>query len=137
MRKSLARAALFLTLTATPVLATTIIMPTDDQLIDKSDSIVIGRVLRSEPVLIDEHVWTDTEIAISVILKGDPALGPTVIIRDSGGTIGDRTVVIEGQPHYEVGSEVLTFLKRARNGDLRTTDLFAGKFDDITQMDGT
>ena len=88
--------------------ATAIVMPTDDQLVDKSPTIVIGTVLRSESVEINGGIWTETDLRVEKSLRG--TVGTTVRIREVGGRIGDRFNVVFGSPEYQSGQRVLVFL---------------------------
>jgi PKD repeat protein len=106
--------------------ATTIVMPTDEQLIQKSPLIVRGVVLRSEAVERNGAIWTETVLHVDETLKGNA--GSTVTIREIGGIIGDRITKIFGAPEYTVGEHVLAFLIESPRGDYQTVDLFVGKF---------
>ena len=107
--------------------ATTIIVPTDDQLVAKSTAIIEGTVLSSAPVDRSGRIWTETRISVSKVLKGD-GVGNEAIIREIGGQLGNRITVIFGAPTYKVGESVLAFLVATPRGDYQTADLFVGKF---------
>jgi PKD repeat protein len=117
------------------VSATTIVLPTDEQLVAKSPDIVEGTVLSSVPVQIGNRIWTETQVAVSRTIKGDAA--GTVTIREIGGQIGDHVTKIFGAPVYSVGENVLLFLTPTPRGDFQTTDLFVGKFTADQMLDGT
>ncbi len=117
-----------------PAGATTIVMPNDDQLIEKSPIIVRGTVLRSEPVEYRDGIWTETTLAVEESLKGD--VSGEITVREVGGQLGDRISVVFGNPEYEAGEEVLAFLVPSPHGGYRTVDLFAGKFDEKWTIDG-
>ncbi|HEX7192252.1 MAG TPA: PKD domain-containing protein [Thermoanaerobaculia bacterium] len=124
-------AALFLPVAS----ATTIVMPTDEQLVVKSPDIVEGTVLSSVPVQIGNRIWTETQVVVSRTIKGDAA--GTITIREIGGQIGDNVTKIFGAPEYTVGENVLLFLTPTPRGDFQTTDLFVGKFTADQMLDGT
>ena len=107
--------------------ATTIIVPTDDQLVAKSTAVIEGTVLSSTPVDRSGHIWTETRISVSNVLKGD-GVGSEAIIREIGGQLDNRITVIYGAPVYKVGESVLAFLIATPRGDYQTADLFVGKF---------
>lgn len=111
-----------------PAQATTIVMPSDDQLIEKSTVIVRGTVVRSGPVDYQGGIWTETVLAVDESLKGN--VSGEIVIREVGGQIGDRLSVVFGSPEYESGEDVLAFLHVSPRGDYQTVDLFAGKFDE-------
>lgn len=124
-------AALFLPMAS----ATTIVMPTDEQLIAKSPDIIEGTVVSSAPVQIGHRIWTETQVAVSRTIKGDAA--GTITIREIGGQIGDNVTKIFGAPAYRVGENVLLFLTPTPRGDYQTIDLFVGKFTADQMLDGT
>jgi len=109
-----------------PLLATTIVMPTDQQLIEKTSVIVTGTVLASVAVDRDGGIWTDTTVQIERVLRG--AVEGTIVISEVGGRVGDRVSVVYGNPEYKAGERVLLFLSSAPDGRYRTRDLFVGKF---------
>src|SRR5688572_17921607 len=124
MRLRAAIAALFLIVPA--VHATTIVLPSDDQLINKSPLIVTGKVIDSTPVDHNGSIYTVTRVAVEQALKGQAA--STIEIREVGGRIGDRFNVVFGSPEYKAGEQVLLFLWPTGRGDYQTRDLFVGKF---------
>lgn len=125
---------LFLILAATAT-ATTIVMPSDDQLIAKSPVIVKATVVRSGPVDRPNGIWTETVLSVDQALKGD--VSGQLTVRERGGQIGDRITKIFGAPDYAPGEHVLAFLIATPRGDYQTMDLFAGKFGEGRAADGT
>jgi PKD repeat protein len=107
--------------------ATTIIVPTDDQLVAKSSTIIEGTVVSSTPIDRGGRIWTETRVSVSDVLKGDGVVSEA-IIREIGGRIDNRITVIFGAPTYKVGESVLCFLVATPRGDYQTADLFVGKF---------
>jgi PKD repeat protein len=114
--------------------ATTIVLPTDEQLIRKSPVIVEGTVISSVPVLRGQGIWTETKLAIDRTLKGDVA--GELTIREVGGEIDGRITKIFGTPVYTPGERVLAFLAPTPRGDYQTIDLFAGKFGEAKAVNG-
>lgn len=114
--------------------ATTIILPTDAQLIAKSPLILIGTVSSSVPIDRDGTIWTETTIAVERTLKG--TAGSTVTVREIGGILGNRITRIFGAPEYNAGERVLVFLTPTPRGDYQTTDLYVGKFSEQPMLDG-
>jgi PKD repeat protein len=114
--------------------ATTIVMPTDEQLIDKSPVIVEATVKSSEAVERNGAIWTETHLAVTASLKGGAS--GELVVREIGGELGDRITKIFGAPAYRAGERVLTFLIATPRGDYQTMDLFVGKFTERTTMDG-
>ena len=114
--------------------ATTIVLPTDEQLVRKSPVIVEGTVISSMPVLRGEGIWTETRLAVDRTLKGDAA--GELTIREIGGEIDGRITKIFGTPVYTPGERVMVFLTPTPRGDYQTIDLFVGKFSEQRAVNG-
>lgn len=114
--------------------ATTIVMPTDAQLVAKSPVIVEGTVVRSQPVERNGGIWTETVIAVDQPLKG--GVSGEVTVREVGGELDGRISKVFGSPAYVAGERVLAFLTPSPRGDYQTTDLFVGKFTEERTMNG-
>ncbi|HJT17001.1 MAG TPA: PKD domain-containing protein, partial [Thermoanaerobaculia bacterium] len=114
--------------------ATTIVLPTDEQLIVKSPVIVTATVLQSNPVQIGNRIWTETTLSIDHTYKGD--VSGQLTVRELGGQIGDNVTKIFGAPEYTPGERVLAFLTPTPRGDYQTVDLFAGKFSEERTLAG-
>ena len=123
-----------LTLLASAASATTIVLPTDDQLIRKSPVIVEGTVISSAPVVRGEGIWTETKLAVDRTLKGDA--GGELTIREVGGEIDGRITKVFGSPVYQAGERVMAFLTPTPRGDYQTIDLFVGKFSEERAANG-
>jgi PKD repeat protein len=117
-----------------PASATTIVMPTDAQLVTKSPLIVEGTVVSSAPVERNGGIWTETTINVDRVLKGS-APG-TIVVREIGGAIGNRISKIFGTPEYGEGERVMAFLTPTPRGDYQTIDLFVGKFAEARMANG-
>lgn len=115
--------------------ATTIVLPTDEQLIAKSPVIVSGQVVSSEAVVIDDAVFTESVIDIARALRGNVA--GRIVVRELGGETGGRGTRIFGAAAFEAGERVLLFLEPSRRGGFRTMDLFVGKFSERRAKNGT
>lgn len=114
--------------------ATTIVLPTDEQLIDKAPVIVTGTVVSSSPVDHGGTIWTETTVAVSRSIKGKAA--GTITIHEPGGIIGERITRVFGTPELTEGENVLLFLDPAPRGGYRVVDLFVGKFGEAKTLDG-
>jgi len=123
-----------LLLLASAASATTIVLPTDEQLIRKSPVIVEGTVISSAPVLRGEGIWTETKLSVDRTLKGDAA--GELTIREVGGEIDGRITKIFGSPVYQPGERVMAFLTPTPRGDYQTIDLFVGKFSEERAANG-
>jgi PKD repeat protein len=129
------RLVLLLTLLAIPLQATTIVLPTDDQLIDKTPLIAVATVNRTGVVERNGGLWTEVELQLEEVLKG-VAPSPVVVVREVGGELDGRRTVIFGAPAYEMGERVLVFLTPTRRGDYQTIDLYLGRFVERRTVDG-
>jgi len=114
--------------------ATTIVMPTDEQLVTKSPVIVEGTVVSSTPISRGNAIWTETRVDVAKTIKGNAA--GTITIREMGGIIDNRITKIFGAPEFAVGEHVLLFLTPTPRGDYQTTDLYVGKFTEERTLDG-
>ena len=123
-----------LSMAAATLSATTIVMPSDEQLIDNSPVIVQGVVLSSTPVDRGGAIWTETTISVERSVKGNAS--GTIVVSEPGGVLEGRVTVIYGAPRYSVGERVLTFLAHSPRGDYQTIDLFVGKFTEGATLDG-
>jgi PKD repeat protein len=121
-------------LTSLAARATTMVLPTDEQLVAKSPVIVLGTVLSTSAVERDGTVWTETRVAVTRGMKGQTA--STITVDELGGAIGERITKIFGAPEFTSGERVLLFLEPAANGRYRVMDLFAGKFGEGRALDG-
>lgn len=106
--------------------ATTIVLPTDEQLIAKSPLIVEGTVLSTNVVDRDGTIWTDTVVEVARAIKGN--VSGTITIREIGGVLDDRITKLFGTPEFTAGEQVLLFLEANPRGGYRTVDLYVGKF---------
>ncbi|HEV7238232.1 MAG TPA: PKD domain-containing protein [Thermoanaerobaculia bacterium] len=125
---------LLVLLTSFAARATTIVLPTDEQLIDKSPVIVSGTVLSTMPVDRGGMIWTDTRVAVTRAIKGQSEA--TITIHELGGIQGDRITKIFGSPEFREGERVLLFLEPAPRGGYRVMDLFVGKFGEGKALNG-
>jgi hypothetical protein len=99
-----------------------------ESLIQQSDTIVEGRVVRKWAAMDSENkfIWTHYEIKVNSTLKGNAQ--PSVEIGEPGGILNGRSLLVPGGTPYTVGEEVSVFLYRTPIGYLRTTNYGQGKF---------
>ena len=113
--------------------ATTIVLPTDEQLVDKASLIVSGTVAAVTPVDRSGAVWTEATVRVTRTVKGSAP--ETITVNEPGGMLGDRVTRIYGAPEFVAGENVLLFL--VPDGDkYRVVDLFVGKFGEGKTLDG-
>lgn len=120
-------ATLFLAIAA-PVSATTFIVPSDAELIEKSDAIVVGTVEGSYVQRDDSEIRTVYEVRVARSIKG-AAAGPGQLLRivSPGGEMGNEGVIVTGAAHFRQGQRALLFLI-AENGQWHPTDMTLGRF---------
>jgi Dual-action HEIGH metallo-peptidase len=119
-------AALFAAQAAT---AATFVVPTDDELIAKSNAIVIGTVEGSFAREANGVIETVYEIRLERAVKGVARANELIRVVEPGGEIGDRGVIVPGAAEYRQGERVLAFLTRGTGAaEWRTVDLTLGKF---------
>lgn len=123
-----------LTILAISASATTIVMPTDEQLIEKSPIVVEATVKSSGPVSLNGGIFTETHLIVTAALKGSAS--GEIVVREIGGELDGRVTKIFGTPEYVAGERVLVFLAPAPRGGYQTIDLFVGKFTAREMMNG-
>src|SRR2546430_448263 len=106
--------------------ATTIVLPTDQQLVTKSALIVGGHVVSSTPIDVNGTIWTETILSVDRTLKGNAAA--QITIRELGGEIDDRVTKFSAAPEYTAGEKVRAFPTPTPRGDYQTTALYVVKF---------
>ena len=114
--------------------ATTIVMPSDEQLIAKSPLIVEGTVVATHALERDGRIVTDTTLRVTRAIKG--TLAETITVTEMGGEVNGRITKFFGTPEFAAGEHVLLFLEANPHGGYRTIDLFVGKFRDERTVDG-
>ena len=114
--------------------ATTIVLPTDEQLVAKSPVIVDAVVIRSAAVDRGDKIWTETTLAVTRALKGDA--GGEIVVAEVGGVVGNKITKIFGAPEYVAGEHVLAFLAATPRGDYQTVDMYVGKFAEQETLGG-
>ncbi|MFP5265689.1 MAG: putative Ig domain-containing protein, partial [Blastocatellia bacterium] len=110
-------------------LATTVVTPSDDDLIIGARAIVRAKVLSIESGFDERHtsIYTYITLKVQEVLKGE-ITERRIVIKELGGQVGDRISVIYGNPHFMRGERVLLYLDTWKDGSLRTYQMFLGKF---------
>ena len=135
--KSLIVLLLFLLCSAQSSFATTVITPSDDDMVIGARAILRGKVVAIESSFDaqTERIYTYITIKVQEVLKGQ-ITERRVVLKELGGQVGDRTTVIYGNPQFKKGEKVLLYLDTWADGSLRTYQMFLGKFnivrDDLT-----
>ncbi len=109
--------------------ATTVIIPSDDDLIIGSRVIVHAKVI-SVVAAFDEQrgcVFTYTTLRVREVLKGRLA-SREIVIKELGGQAGEIATVVFGTPQFTPDERVILFLDTWNDGGLRVHDMFLGKY---------
>lgn len=118
---------------ASSAMATTVIVPSDEDMIISSRAIVRGRV-RALASAYDEQsgvVSTYVTLRIREVLKGSIE-ARRIVLKERGGIAGDHGTLIHGVPSFTEGEEVLLYLDTWPDGSLRVHQMFLGKFSVVT-----
>jgi hypothetical protein len=110
-------------------LATTAIVPRDDEMIVESRAIVTGRVigLSTSVDTNTELVYTYIRLQVNTVIKGNVS-EREIVLKELGGETRDRGTIIFGMPRFDFGQEVLLYLNTWPDGSLRVHQGFLGKF---------
>jgi hypothetical protein len=128
-RISLSVAFVLALLGASAVHAATFVVPTDENMVERSHAVVVSEVAGSTTALTaDGSVETITSLHVSEVIKGAGISGgSTIAIHEPGGRHGDRSTMVPGSPRFSQGEQVLLFLRQYR-GQWAVTDLVLGSF---------
>jgi len=110
-------------------LATTAIVPKDDEMIVESRAIVTGRVtgLSTSVDANTDLVYTYIRLQVNTVIKGNVS-EREIVLKELGGETRDRGTMIFGMPRFDFGQEVLLYLNTWPDGSLRVHQGFLGKF---------
>ena len=103
-----------------------------DQLSEDSEIVVFGLV-NSKTCLCDEagRLYTKVEIEVKETWKGSHPAGKPITVVHGGGALGTRCLVVSNQVNYQVGEEVVAFLRFNPRGEAVTIAMCQGKFEVI------
>lgn len=120
---------LFVLAAAGIVTATSVVIPSDDELIIGARAIVRGNVtsVTSGYDAQNKAIFTYVTLRVQTIFKGQ-ITGSEIVIKEPGGVTQDRGSVIFGTPEFKTGEEVLLYLDTWADGSLRVHQWFLGKF---------
>jgi hypothetical protein len=110
-------------------LATTAVVPRDEEMVIESRAIVTGRVigLSTSVDANTDIVYTYIRLELSGVLKGN-IIEREIVLKELGGETRDRGTMIFGMPRFETGQDVLLYLNTWPDGALRVHQGFLGKF---------
>lgn len=117
------------------VSATTFVLASTEDLLKRSEAVIVGRVDAIRGVDDGTTLHTHIDVQVEDIAKGQ--VGTTVTVVEPGGSVGHRGRWIHGAPTFFVGEHVVLFLHRKATGELETTFLGMGKFRVVSSSSGT
>ena len=124
---------------ASSVLATSFVVPTDEEMVERSQAIITGTVEGSFVQEQDGMIETTYEIRVDRTIKGIAkeiaTTGALVRVVSPGGVIGERGLLVPAAAHFQQGDRVLLFLTRDKARWV-TTDMTLGKFRFVTSTKG-
>ncbi len=110
-----------------------------EQLTQESDLIVMGEVRNMESRWNDDRtlIYTYVTVFVSEYIKDDLALKQSnkngdqeIVVRISGGKVGDISLIVSDTPEFKEGEEVFLFLRKGNDlkASLNVAGLFQGKY---------
>jgi hypothetical protein len=113
---------------ALPVGASTFVALTPDQLVEQSDAIVQGEVLKINSFWTADGsvIVSEALVQVTDTIAGD---SPTVLrVKTFGGTVGGYTVEAHGFPGFRAGDRVLLFVQNQDDGSVEVTGYRQGQY---------
>lgn len=111
-------------------LATTVIPPSFDQLVDQAEVIFRGKVTNVTAQWIgegaDRHIVSYVSFKVKDAIKGAP--GETYTLRTFGGTVDNETMTIGDGPKFEVGDEDILFVENNGSQVVPLVGIMHGQF---------
>jgi len=114
-------------LAAISAAATTVVSITADEQVASARAICIGRCTRIESRKINGTIYTYITLDVREVIKGRVTLGD-LVIKQTGGEVGDDGQWIYGSPRFDVGRDALVFLGSNGDGAYVVDGLFMGNF---------
>lgn len=116
-------------------LASTAIVPRDEEMVVESRAIVTGKVMEVSTQLDASKgvVFTYVRLMVETVLKGH-IFESEVVLKELGGETSDFGTMIYGMPRFEEGQDVFLYLNTWPDGSLRVHQGFLGKFNVTRNM---
>jgi len=110
-------------------LASTAIVPKDDEMVVESRAIITGRVIGLSCAVdpSTNRVYTYIRLEVGTVLKGAIA-EREIVLKELGGETAELGTMIFGAPKFEQGQQVLLYLNTWPDGALRVHQGFLGEF---------
>lgn len=110
-------------------LASTAVVPRDEEMVVESRAIVMGKVMEVSTGLDASKgvVFTYIRLRIETVLKGQISESE-VVLKELGGETAELGTMIFGMPKFEEGQDVFLYLNTWPDGSLRVHQGFLGKF---------
>lgn len=105
------------------------------ELVERSDRVVVGSVLRQEARWdARRRIVTDVTVEVEQTMKGEPAR--EIVVRRLGGAIGELGMRVEGEPDFTDGQRAVLFARRLGSGALRPVGMGQGVLPIDVRPDG-
>lgn len=111
------------------VSATSVIIPTDDEMIIGARAIVRGQVTAIATGTDPQHqaIFTYITLKVQEVFKGKIS-SSEITIKEPGGMSGNKGSLVFGTAEFKTGEDVLLFLDTWPDGSLRVYNWFLGKY---------
>ncbi|PYQ31860.1 MAG: hypothetical protein DMF56_01815 [Acidobacteria bacterium] len=114
---------------AAPLFAVSYLVPSDREMIQRSDDIVVATAVTSAVERTPEGgIVTRYYLRIEDVLKGERTRGSYLRLTEIGGSLADLTLEVSGMPVYVPGRRYLVFTNTNRDGEPETWGLELGQF---------
>src|SRR2546422_7423008 len=109
--------------------ATTVVIPSDDEMIIAARAIIRGKVVAVESSFDENHsrIYTYVTVKVQEVIKG-AITDRFIVLKELGGQTRERGMTVFGNPAFSQGDRVVLYLDSWKDGSLRTHQMFLGKF---------
>ena len=104
-------AILSLLLSGSPAQATVLKYMGLTDLAELSTSVIRGEVIAQKVVQEEGHIWTDSSVRVSRVIRGKVAAGQVLVMRQLGGETPTRGERVAGMAQFSLGENVLVFAR--------------------------
>jgi hypothetical protein len=95
-------------------------------LVAQSDLIVVARAESESSRYQQGLIVSDVSLHVITSLKGASKPGSDLVVTHLGGSVGQVGLQVPGAAHFDLGVNVLVFLRRSAQGDLNVTGMSQG-----------